>query len=677
MSQLFQTASVRLILYSFLMLFVELALIRWLGSNILFLSFFSNFVLLGSFLGIGIGFIQQSSTNYYRWGPVLLGFLAVYIYLYPVGISYSGSGLNSILVVGNYNKTGLPIWITLPFIFLFVTAVMASLAHGTSIAFRCFKPLNAYRLDILGSLTGIVVFSVLSYFNAYPAIWGGVVFFIFTLLFMHEWGKDTIFTILQISSLLVFLGILCHESFSHKDIWSPYYKISVHEFESKKLGNYYDIFVNGIPHQRIQSIADRKEIEPFYFLPYQHRVNKSSPEKILIIGAGTGGDTAIALANGAKYIDAVEIDPVLYELGRQLNPNKPYSNQNVHIHINDGRAFLEQTHELYDVILFALPDSLTLISGQSSLRLESYLFTQEAILAARNHLKQDGVFAMYNYYMQPWLIDRLAKTLSIAFNQSPCIDTFNESANWLSVLTVSSNQNVLQCPMRWSPITNQYVAPATDNHPFLYLKNNRIPFLYGVTLFFISVATFIIIQLTQGSFHAIKSHLDLFFMGMAFLLLETKSIASFSLLFGTTWIVNALVFAGILSMVYLAIEITHRFPLLSSPYIYGLLLLSLAIGWILPEQTLLSLPVVTRFISATLLIFSPIFLANLIFTTQFQHAKQSTVAFGVNMIGAMMGGLLEYFALITGYRFLLILIAIFYSLAFLVRRTSMVRAAAI
>ena len=45
----------RLVLGSALMLFLELALIRWLGSNIVHLSYFSNFVLLGSFLGIGLG----------------------------------------------------------------------------------------------------------------------------------------------------------------------------------------------------------------------------------------------------------------------------------------------------------------------------------------------------------------------------------------------------------------------------------------------------------------------------------------------------------------------------------------------------------------------------------------------------------------------------------------------
>jgi spermidine synthase len=81
---------------------------------------------------------------------------------------------------------------------------------------------------------------------------------------------------------------------------------------------------------------------------------------VLIIGAGTGDDVANALLKGARHIDAVEIDPRLHQLGRQLNPDHPYQDPRVSVHINDGRAFLERTHTKYDMILFALPDSLTL-----------------------------------------------------------------------------------------------------------------------------------------------------------------------------------------------------------------------------------------------------------------------------------------------------------------------------
>src|SRR5439155_419294 len=86
-------------------------------------------------------------------------------------------------------------------------------------------------------------------------------------------------------------------------------------------------------------------------------------------------------------------------------------------------AFLEQTTRQYDLILFALPDSLTLVAGQSSLRLESYLFTAEAMQAARAHLTPDGAFGEYNYYREQWLVDRLAGTLQQVYGHPPCLDS--------------------------------------------------------------------------------------------------------------------------------------------------------------------------------------------------------------------------------------------------------------
>lgn len=110
-------------------------------------------------------------------------------------------------------------------------------------------------------------------------------------------------------------------------------------------------------------------------------------------------------------MDAVEIDPRLQQIGAQLHPAKPYDDPRVHVHINDGRAFLERTHTKYDLVVLALPDSLTLVSGASNLRLESYLFTRQAFEAARDHLAPNGAFVMYNYYRTSWLIDRFAGTL--------------------------------------------------------------------------------------------------------------------------------------------------------------------------------------------------------------------------------------------------------------------------
>jgi hypothetical protein len=165
-----------------------------------------------------------------------------------------------------------------------------------------------------------------------------------------------------------------------------------------------------------------------------------------------------------------------------------------------------------------------------------------------------------------------------------------------------------------------------------------------------------------------RAFFDLFLMGAAFLLLESKNIVQFALLFGTTWYVNSLVFAGVLVSVYAAVE-TVRHVRLPRPFaLYLALLASLVLSFAVPQSSLLDLPVLLRFLAATALAFGPIYFANLIFAQRFKDTASSTVAFGANLLGAIVGGVLEYLSLITGFRFLLVLVAVLYGLAYVFGR---------
>ena len=289
-----------------------------------------------------------------------------------------------------------------------------------------------------------------------------------------------------------------------------------------------------------------------------------SPGRVLIIGAGTGNDVSIALAKGATHVDAVEIDPKILDLGRRLHPDRPYDDPRVSTHVGDGRAFLEQTDSLFDLILFALPDSITLVTGSSAIRLESYLFTREAIDAARRRLTDGGGFAMYNYYRENWLVDRYAGTVAAAFGHEPCVDKVIEAAG-RAVISAARHEANQRCVETAVPASR--VEPATDDRPFPYFRGGFIPSLYLFALSGILLASLVAVRLVAGPFRPMRPYADLFFMGAAFLLLETKSITTFALLFGTTWIVNAIVFAGVLLAVLLAVETTRhiRTPELPRP----------------------------------------------------------------------------------------------------------------
>ena len=147
-------------------------------------------------------------------------------------------------------------------------------------------------------------------------------------------------------------------------------------------------------------------------------------------------------------------------------------------------------------------------------------------------------------------------------------------------------------------------------------------------------------------------------------LLETKSVTTFALLFGTTWVVNAIVFAGVLLAVLLAVETTRRFRTPTLPVLYSGIAAALALAYVVPNASLLGLPVLPRLAAAVALAFTPIFLANLAFAKRFAGTDDAPSAFGINIVGAMFGGCLEYLALIVGFRNLLIVAALLYLAAF-------------
>jgi len=658
----------RLVLLSALMLFVELALIRWTGSNVVYLSYFSNFVLLGSFLGIGIGFLRgRAKTNLFPYAPVALAMLVGFVLIFPVRIDRSGSDL---IYFGHFGATGLPTWVTLPLIFVAVAVVLAMIAEGVARTFVEFEPLEAYRWDIAGSILGIIGFSALSFLWAPPVVWGVVAAVLFAILLRQH------LRLLQIVALVGLVFLLGRESTVEYWSWSPYYKVtSVTTTADGSTGTF--IAANGVPFQSAVSVEVRRENDQVYFVPYE-RASSGSLDRVLIVGAGTGSDVAVALAEGAGSIDAVEIDPRMVEIGRETHPDRPYDDPRVKVHIDDARAFLERTDQTYDLILFALPDSLTLVSAQSSLRLESYLFTQEAMESARGHLAPGGTFAMYNYYREDWLVDRLAGTLEAVYGHAPCVDSVGTEGK-LAVITVPLEEGGLSCPddAVWT-VTDEAAAasPATDDYPFLYLRERSIPSMYLITLVLILAASAAMVRVASGPFRRMGGYVDLFFMGVAFLLLETKSVVQFALLFGTTWFVNALVFAGVLTSVLAAIEVARRWRPSNPSFLYGALLIAVAIAWLVPVEFLLSLDPGPRFVLAVLVAFTPIFIANLVFADRFRNVEASNVAFGANLLGAMVGGLLEYVALVTGYQALLILVALLYGAAFLAGRVHLRGAAA-
>jgi hypothetical protein len=658
----------RIFLVSFTLLFFELLCIRWIPAYVRYLSYFTNFILLASFLGMGLGILAARRTKFrFPPFPILLLALAAVVALnrFELNISstdvlYFGSGTTGVHRAESF--------ILLPLIFVFVAAAFVPLARSLGLLFTKTEPLTAYTFDILGSLAGTAAFFLIGLFSLPPVVWFGAL----GLLILSLGRRRH----LAITAVLVVAAAAIAFSLQRNSYWSPYYKITLTPAEPRG----YELDVNSIGHQ---SMIPWQSKEPFYRRVYE-LFPDAKFEHALILGAGTGSDTATALAHGVQDITAVEIDPVIQKLGAELHPDRPYSDPRVKLVNNDGRVFLRNTKAKYDLIIFALPDSLTLTSSIANLRLESFLFTQDSLNAAKAALTPNGVLVLYNYYREPWLIEKLAGMVSRAFGRDSFVSTYGGQGRGAVIINGPrlANSAVANAPPYREEATTgatrlrvtgdglmgmTSIPPATDDWPFVYLPHPSFPALYLRGLALVAAISLAGIWLIAPGSVLRRFDWHMFFLGAAFALLEVKALIVFALLFGSTWLVNSLVFFAILASVLIAVRVNVLFRVRRIWIFYALLFGMLALNLVVRPETLLFANVFARYATASGLIFAPVLLANVIFSNSFRETETADIAFASNLLGIMTGGMLEYLSMLFGYHALLWLVIAFYALAMVLR----------
>jgi SAM-dependent methyltransferase len=428
--------------------------------------------------------------------------------------------------------------------------------------------------------------------------------------------------------------------------------------------------VNNIFHQSMAPVSQKE-----YFYQWPYMAFGDTFQNVLVLGAGSGTDVAAALQHGAIHVDAVEIDPVIVQLGRELHPDRPYSDPRVTVIIDDARHFLRTTTKKYDLAVFALIDSLTLQSSFSGVRLESYMFTEEAFQAVKDHLAPDGLLVVYNYFREPWLVDRLANISALAFGEEPRVHV-HEARAYLGVLMAGPRLSMLatapSIPVRVTAFGQSHtpsparlhrrdvtVEPTSDDWPFLYLRDRHIPQHYlsalALVLAVSTVAVFLVLRGQPG-----RWSWDFFLLGAGFMLLETRSITQLALLWGSTWVVASLAIASVLAMALVANYIVSKVEIVRLWFVGGLLFALLALNFLIPVGAIAfqSRAVESLFYAA--LMFSPILCAGLLFGSAVKRSTALARDYGTNLLGAMFGGVSEYLALVSGFGTLLFAIALCY-----------------
>src|SRR5947209_571845 len=211
---------VRIFFLSFAMLFFELLCIRWIPSYVRYLSYFNNFILLASFLGIGLGMLSARRQRFwFPPFPLLLLLLTIIVALNKFDLR-----INSTQVLyygaGEAQSAQAENFIVLPIIFGLVTICFIPLGRSFGRLFTQVKPLTAYTFDIMGSLAGIASFSIMAYFSLPPLVW----FSILSLLILLLSSRQTV----QAAAMVLLVVLVIVGSLQRGAYWSPYYKILLH-----------------------------------------------------------------------------------------------------------------------------------------------------------------------------------------------------------------------------------------------------------------------------------------------------------------------------------------------------------------------------------------------------------------------------------------------------------------
>ncbi len=679
-------------LASALGLFLEVALIRWHGTEFRACAYLKNITLLACFLGLGLGFARARRAIVSM--PAMLVLLAAQLLVMDVlSLADADRAIRNPIAAEVYwgmghitNALHVAVFYGF-FAALFVSTIVIFIPIGqlTGRLMVPAAPLASYTVNILGSIVGVVLFSAVSYLWLPPAIWFGIVA-IACLWLVRSNRSGLVVGGCAMAATLAWLGFEPRPQV--RDIYSPYQRLEVQakEFplaDASRVILGTSVSANKTWYMEANDLSDAfvarwgARVEPVrakaaaYNLPYR---TGPRPDKVLIVGAGAGNDAAAAIRNGAGHIDAVEIDPAILQLGRDVHPESPYQSPRVQTQLADARAYMKGLPAAqFDLIVFGLLDSHTLLTGMASIRLDNFVYTLESMREARRLLRPGGrVCLSFAVGPESVFAARIFKMLTTAFGHPPTSYTLQGTDTSFvigldapaspvsdtelpeSTATVSGAAKLLDPPM------------ATDDWPFPFLTGRRWsdfprPYLYLIGL--LAGITLIWVGSTRDRGAGFDG--QFFFLGAAFLLVETKGITELALVFGTSWIVTSVVIVAILVLVLLANWVVAAIRVPNLHLVYFLLLASLLLGYAIPIERLLPLGRTVGGIAAAGLLCLPLLFAGIIFAASLRRCESLPSAFSSNLLGAILGGLCEYSSMVLGFRNLYLVAAALYGLAWL------------
>jgi SAM-dependent methyltransferase len=649
---------------------VELLFIRWLDAQVRPLAFVKNLPLIASFLGLGLGY---GSPDRPRRFVRAAGLLLAAVIVAGLASDMAGGGTVAFGPVGaevNVGARQMEGWLELlVFVFAitgaFVLVTLAAFPFGQAAArsMRGTAPLPAYTANLVGSLAGVGAAFVLASLAA-PLWLNAALAFLATAWVVVETKKAKFATLAAGILSCAAMVAQDHPGTGAFRVWSPYNKIEVRDTTPARRPGQpaprpeFSVYVQSLYHQAMFAASPEKwpalqraedAASSHYDFPYR----LIRPKRVLILGAGTGNDAAAALRNGAESVDAVEIDPEILSIGKALHPDEPYRDPRVRAIVDDARAFLQRPGPSYDLIVFGTLDAhLGFYSSvASSIRLDNYVYTVESFRSALSHLSPAGAVYAFIYIERPWVASRLASMIEEAWGRPPLMKPLASTTSGAAYLFGPGALRLGSAPgLRTGlPAEERLLHPpgplATDDWPFLYLRSRSVPpVLLGSALLVLLAAALLSRRLLGGAL-ALNRHF--FFLGTGFLLVETRTIAQLALLFGTTWRVSAIAIGAILAAALLANALVSRIGPLKTPALYAGLGASLVAGYFAPMKLFLGAGTGAA-IAAVALLALPVVFSSLVFASSVSRVANLAPVLASNLIGGVLGGVLENLSLVVG-----------------------------
>ncbi len=670
-------------------LFLELSIIRIHSSYFQLFAYFKNLSLLSCFLGLGIGY-SFSKVKFYslNWTFPIVALQVSFMYLLkdtPVTLFFQNP-ISEIWNMGQAPAIGFLhiflIYFFISIIFLLNAVAFVPLGHLVAkLMYNC-DTLKAYSYDLIGAIFGIVIFTLLSFIWTGPMVWL-LISFTFLIYFQHYLNLN-----IKFNCLSLILLVLCLNTFndsSKMDLHSPYQNVSVKfnndqaspiTVQSNNLWLQTPINLSNNFYQKINS-----GWHEFYIIPYISTQKNFS--KILIVGSGTGNDVATALRSTNAVIDAVEIDPLVADLGVKFHPEKPYSNKRVKLTINDARNFIKETQNKYDLIVYSLLDSHANLSSKGGVRLDSYVYTAESFYEAKKKIIDGGIVFLSFAISTEEMGNKIYKMLKMNFDSDPIIlrrnnntveEDFSEGIYAFVASDNKINLNLTNTSFVESDLFKnkkfyEDVDISTDDWPFFYMSYRIYPVSYMILISVIFVISLIFLS-KQTKMSYGKFSFTSFFLGVGFMLMETKGITELAKIYGSTWVVVSVVITAILFMAYLANLLIIKKVKISVNTIYFFLISALLISYLATFIDFYNYPTLLLKFFIPLILTFPVFFSGLAFSKELLSYGSTANALSCNILGAIVGGLLEYNSMYFGFKFLYLLAIFFYFFAYLTSNKS-------